>query len=71
MARQAGIVVVYLVMQFDEDLSNLGTATAPNRQRHLALGVGQEIDAPDGTRSRLLVRDTWNTTIVDELAPHP
>ena len=70
-ARQAGIVVVYLVMQFDEDLSNLGTATAANRQRHLAMGVGQEIDAPDGTRSRILVQDTWNTTIVDELAPHP
>ncbi len=70
-ARRAGIVIVYLVMQFDADLSNLGPATAPNRQRHLALGVGQEIDAPDGTRSRILVEGCWSTRIVDELAPQP
>jgi ureidoacrylate peracid hydrolase len=37
----------------------------------MALGVGQPVDAPDGTRGRVLVRDTWNTKIIDELAPHP
>ena len=42
-ARRAGIAVVYLTMQFAEDLSDLGPAAAPNRQRHLALGVGEEI----------------------------
>jgi ureidoacrylate peracid hydrolase len=68
-AREAGILVVYLAMQFNEDLANLGTANAPNRLRHLAMGVGQPIEAPDGTSSRVLVRDTWNTKIVDELAP--
>jgi ureidoacrylate peracid hydrolase len=26
--------------------------------------------APDGTEGRILVRDTWNTEIVDELRPH-
>jgi ureidoacrylate peracid hydrolase len=67
--RDAGILVVYLAMQFDEDLANLGTPTAPNRLRHMALGVGQTVDAPDGTTSRVLVRDTWNTKIIDELAP--
>jgi ureidoacrylate peracid hydrolase len=69
-ARQAGMLIVYLTMQYAEDLSNLGTATAPNRTRHLAMGVGQPVDAPDGTNSRVLVRDTWNTKIIDELAPH-
>jgi ureidoacrylate peracid hydrolase len=69
-ARAAGIVVVYLAMQFKPDLSDLGSGSAPNRTRHLAMGVGQPIDAPDGSRSRVLVRDTWNTQIIDELAPH-
>jgi ureidoacrylate peracid hydrolase len=69
-AREAGILVVYLAMQFAEDLADLGPATAPNRLRHLAMGVGQHVDAPDGTSSRVLVGDTWNTKIVDDLAPH-
>jgi ureidoacrylate peracid hydrolase len=39
--------------------------------RHLKLGVGQTIRAPDGRESRILVRDTWNTDIVSELKPQP
>lgn len=70
-ARDAGMLVVYLAMQFDEDLTNLGPVHAPNRVRHLAMGVGQKLVAPDGTSSRVLVRKTWNTQIVDELAPRP
>lgn len=31
--------------------------------------VGQTIKAPDGSDSRILVRDTWNTEILPELAP--
>lgn len=69
-ARHAGVLVVYLTMQFHEDLSNMGVATAPNRLRHVLLGVGQNVDAPDGTHSRVLVNGTWNTKIIDELAPH-
>ena len=69
-ARDAGMLVVYLTMGFSDDLADLGSATAPNRTRHLALGVGQSVDAPDGSPSRVLVRDTWNTAIIDELAPH-
>lgn len=70
-ARQSGVLVVYLTMQFDENLSNMGPATAPNRLRHMLMGVGQDVDAPDGTHSRVLVSGTWNTKIIDELAPHP
>ena len=29
------------------------------------------ITSPDGAPSRILVRDTWNTAIVTELAPRP
>jgi len=35
------------------------------------MGVGTEIHAPNGTQGRILVRDTWNTEIVDELRPEP
>lgn len=68
-ARRHGVLIVYLVMQFNEDLSNAGPADAPNRTRHLALGVGQPLVAPDGTTSRALIQDTWNTKIIEELAP--
>ena len=68
-ARRHGVLIVYLVMQFREDLSDAGPADAPNRMRHLALGVGQPVVAPDGTSSRVLIRDTWNTKIIDELTP--
>jgi ureidoacrylate peracid hydrolase len=33
--------------------------------------VGEEATAPDGTASRVLVRDTWNTDILPALAPEP
>ena len=69
-AREADILVVYLAMQFRADLSDLGAASAPNRTRHVAMGVGQSVEAPDGSSSRVLVSDTWNTRIIEELAPH-
>ena len=68
-ARPAGMKVVYLKMQFEPDLSNAGGPEAPNRVRHLRAGVGNEIDAPDGSESRILIRDTWNTAILPALAP--
>jgi ureidoacrylate peracid hydrolase len=71
-ARQAGMPVVYLKMGFADDLSNAGGPEAPNRIRHLdAWGVGQLVIAPDGSESRVLIRDTWNTDILPELAPQP
>jgi len=41
------------------------------RIKHRRLRVGEAIAAPDGTASRILIRDTWNTEIVPELAPEP
>jgi ureidoacrylate peracid hydrolase len=70
-ARAAGIKVVYLKMAFESDLSNLGGPDAPNRIRHLALGVGRPVETPDGRTGRLLIKDTWNTEIVSELTPEP
>lgn len=68
-ARQAGITVFYLKMGYRADLSDLGAPDSVNRVRHLQLGVGQAVKAPDGSESRILVRDTWNTEILPALAP--
>jgi ureidoacrylate peracid hydrolase len=68
-ARRTGIPIVYLKMGFRPDLSDLGPADSPNRVRHLLFGVGETMRAPDGTDSRILIRDTWNTEIVPELVP--
>lgn len=70
-ARRAGMPVVYLKMGFAPDLSDAGGSDAPNLVRHLGLGVGEEITAPDGRASRILIRDTWNTDILPELSPEP
>ncbi len=69
--RDAGIPVIYLKMGYRPDLSDLGAPGSPNRERHLAFSVGEAVVAPDGRPSRLLVRDTWNTDVIDELAPRP
>jgi ureidoacrylate peracid hydrolase len=69
-ARDAGIKIIYLKMGFHPDLSDLGGPNSPNRVGHLHSGVGRTVIAPNGTESRILVRDTWNTDIVHELKPH-
>jgi len=67
--RQAAIGVIYLKMGYLPDLSDLGAPDAPNRIKHLPLAVGTSVTAPDGRESRILIRDTWNTDILDELKP--
>lgn len=67
--RKAGIGVIYLKMGFEHDLSDLGPPDSPNRIKHLPLAVGSPVTTPDGRQGRILVRDTWNTDIIDELEP--
>lgn len=69
--RKAEIPVIYLKMGFRPDLSDFGSSDAPNRIKHLPMGVGRKVTAPDGRQSRILIRDTWNTDIVEELKPEP
>jgi ureidoacrylate peracid hydrolase len=68
--RNAGLPIVYLKMGYRPDLSDIGSEGSPmgveNRNTH----VGERMRAPDGREGRLLIRDTWNTDIVDELRPH-
>ena len=68
-ARRNGIKIVYLKMAFRPDLSDAGAPDAPNWLKHLPMRAGETVTAPDGSLSRVLVRDTWNTEIVPELAP--
>lgn len=68
-ARRHAIPVIYLKMAFKPDLTDAGPTYSPNLTRHQLLGVGAEVPAPDGSSSRILIRDTWNTDIVPELAP--
>lgn len=42
---------------------------SPNRIKHGP--VGERIAAPDGSEGRILIRETWNTRILSELAPEP
>ena len=70
--RKAGIRIVYLKMAYKPDLSDLGTPGSPNWRVHQqVMHVGTEVRAPNGAESRILVRDTWNTEIVNELKPEP
>ena len=68
-ARKASVKIIYLKMGYKPDLSDLGAPNSVNRVRHLRLGVGEKVTAPDGKESRILIRDTWNTDIVPELKP--
>jgi nicotinamidase-related amidase len=58
-----------LKMGFRPDLSDAGPADSPNRLKPARLGYGDAMRAPDGTEGRILIRDTWNTEIVDGLKP--
>lgn len=69
--RSSGIPVIYLKMGYHPDLADLGGPDSPNRIKHLPMAVGTVVEAPDGRQSRILIRDTWNTDIVDDLMPQP
>ncbi|GIG67611.1 cysteine hydrolase family protein [Phytomonospora endophytica] len=68
-ARAAGMTVVYTQHGYLPDLSDLGSPGGKNRLIHEALNVGEEVTAPDGRASRILIHDTWNTEMVGELTP--
>jgi ureidoacrylate peracid hydrolase len=69
-ARETGLGVVYLKMGYQSDLSDTGAPEGPNWSKvHGPIGVGETVVLPDGTTGRFLIRDTWGTEIIDELAP--
>ena len=70
-ARKLGVQIAYLKMEHQPDLSDLGGSEHPQRIKHAFMSVGKRVVAPDGREGRVLVKDTWNTEIVPELAPQP
>ncbi len=70
-ARRSDIPIIFLKMAFRPDLSDAGRPDSPTWLKHVPLRAGDAVTSPDGVASRILVRDTWNTDIIDELAPHP
>ena len=68
---RSDLFVVYLKMAFTADLADVGFPDSPTWDLSTSRsgpGWGGH-HAPDGSPSRILVRDTWNTDIVDELTP--
>jgi ureidoacrylate peracid hydrolase len=71
-ARKTGMRIIYLKMAFLPDLSDMGMVDSPNWRVHShIMHVGTKVTAPNGAESRILIRDTWNTDIVNELKPEP
>jgi ureidoacrylate peracid hydrolase len=71
-ARRTGIKVIYLSMAYRPDLSDVGPPESPNWRVHMKfMHVGSKVRAPDGTETRILIRDTWGTRVVSELQPEP
>jgi ureidoacrylate peracid hydrolase len=70
-ARAARLPIFYLKMQFAPDLADAGGSQAPNFLKHQHMQLGAVVPTPDGGSGRILVRDSWNTAIVPELAPAP
>ena len=69
--RDADIPVVYVKMEHPADLANAGPKDGPHWIKHRPLRAGEEVVAPDGSQGRILVKDTWNTQILEELEPQP
>jgi hypothetical protein len=67
-ARRVGMLVVYLKIAFRPDLSD-APPDSPTWIKHLPLRAGADVTAPDGTPSRVLIRDTWNTEIIEAQRP--
>lgn len=67
-ARAHAMPIIYLKMGFKADLSDAGPTDSPNYLRHQRMAVGAPIQAPDGSQSRILIRDTWNTDLLPALA---
>ena len=70
-ARRAGLAIVYLKMAFRPDLSDAGPPDSASWLRHRRMRVGEPVAAPDGSPSRILIRDTWSSEILPALAPEP
>jgi ureidoacrylate peracid hydrolase len=70
-ARAAHIPVIYIKMEHQPDLSDTGPTDGGYWVKNRIFSIGTAVAAPDGSASRILVKDTWNTEILKTLAPEP
>jgi ureidoacrylate peracid hydrolase len=66
-ARKAGIKIIYVRNAYQPDLSDLGDEGSINRTQNSM--TGDTILAPDGSKSRILVLNSWGTEVVPGLEP--
>ncbi|MGH7325378.1 MAG: cysteine hydrolase family protein [Candidatus Rokuibacteriota bacterium] len=67
-ARALGIGVVYLTIGYPADLSTAGGPHSPNPRKELALRL---MEARPDLRGRLLIWETWDAAIADQVRPQP
>ena len=67
-ARSAGVTVVYLAMSYRADLADAGDESSPNFHKELGLKLMRERPEFSG---KLLIEQTWDWQIIDELKPQP
>lgn len=66
--REARIQIVYLQMTYKAGLEDGGDPGSPNYHKELGLRMMRNAPELDG---KLLVENTWDWQVVDELAPQP
>jgi ureidoacrylate peracid hydrolase len=69
-ARSFAMPVVYLKMAYQPDLADFPPPGSRTARAHRRFGAGSEVPTPNGS-GRILIRDTWNSAILDELRPEP
>ena len=65
-ARRAGVLIVYLQMGYNADLSNAGGIHSPNYHKELAMLL---MKSRPELKGKLLAEGTWDFAIVEELQP--
>ena len=70
-ARGASLPIIYVKMAFKPDLSDAGPPTGPNLLKHAPMHVGEAMTTPNGSPSRILIRNTWGTDVISDLRPEP
>jgi ureidoacrylate peracid hydrolase len=66
--RAAGVPIVYLQMAYKPDLSDAGGARSPNCYKEMAMHL---MSAKPELKGKLLTEGSWDSALVDELAPKP
>src|SRR4029077_13085681 len=67
-ARRAAVPIVYLRMAYKPDLSDSGGPNSPNYHKELAMTL---MCSRPGLKGKVLTEGTWDSEIVEELAPQP